>query len=128
MSNDCTTVDNEVYMKAENVISLFIEEQVEEVNTVGSRGGSKEDSANHKSVSSNSSESLEESYSDKGDEVIANRNKEPCTYCRQNPCEWLLFESEFLEECEQLVEDKRSNKEVWFHAYHLYTRLRFGVL
>jgi len=47
MSNDCTTVDNEVYMKAENVISLFIEEQVEEVNTVGSRGGSKEDSANH---------------------------------------------------------------------------------
>jgi len=55
-------------------------------------------------------------------------NKDPCTNCGQNPCDWLVFEEEICDECEQLVQEKRTNKEVWFHAYRLYTRLRHGVL
>ncbi len=35
---------------------------------------------------------------------------------------------DICEECEELVEEKRTNKEVRFHAYCLYTRMRHGVL
>jgi hypothetical protein len=49
-------------------------------------------------------------------------------YCGQNPCDWVLFESEICEECEESVEQKHSNKEVQFHTYRLHTRFRFRVL
>jgi hypothetical protein len=49
-------------------------------------------------------------------------------YCGQNPCDWVLFESEICEECEESVEQKHSNKEVQFHTYQLPTRFRFRVL
>jgi hypothetical protein len=54
--------------------------------------------------------------------------KEPCVYCEQNPCDWVTFEDDILEECEVLEEERHSNKEIRHHAYRLYTRLTHGVL
>jgi hypothetical protein len=60
--------------------------------------------------------------------VVTVVDKEPCVYCGQNPCDWVMFEEDILEECEVLEEEKRSNKEIRHHAYRLYTRLKHGVL
>jgi hypothetical protein len=75
--------------------------------------------------------SVEESNGSSQDEVedgCIEWKKGPCTYCGQIPCDWVAFETEICEECEELVEQNCTNKEVRFHAYHLYTRLRHGVL
>jgi hypothetical protein len=45
-------------------------------------------------------------------EAIVDYNKDPCTYCGQNPCDWVMFETEICEECKELVEQNRSDKEV----------------
>jgi hypothetical protein len=54
--------------------------------------------------------------------------KEPCVYCGQNPCDWVTFEADICEECGELEQEKCNNKEIRYHAYRLYTRLRYGVL
>jgi hypothetical protein len=54
--------------------------------------------------------------------------KEPCVYCGQNPCDWVTFEADICEECEELEQEKCNDKEIRHHAYRLYTRLRYGVL
>jgi hypothetical protein len=95
-------------------------------------GGSVDQCSNEiASEACNEEGSLEQSTSSSQDEVeesIFDCNKDPCTYCGKNPCDWVTFEAEICEECEELVEQSRSNKEVRFHAYRLYTRLRHGVL
>jgi hypothetical protein len=60
--------------------------------------------------------------------LIPEITKELCIDCGQNSCDWLKLESEICEECEQLVDERCTNKEVHYHAYHLYTRLINGVL
>jgi len=54
--------------------------------------------------------------------------KEPCVYCGQNSCDWVTIEDDIVEEFYVLEEEKHSNKEIHHHAYHLYTRLKHGVL
>lgn len=52
----------------------------------------------------------------------------PCTLCGQVPCDWDSFGEEIWEECEALKAQGADNKQVRFHAYKLYTRLRHGIL
>jgi len=94
-------------------------DNVDETSTVVAHEASVEEDSPEQSVGSSQ---------DEAEEASVDCNKDPCTYCGQNPCDWVRFEVEICEECEQLVEENRSNKEVRFHAYRLYTRLRHGVL
>jgi hypothetical protein len=71
-----------------------------------------------------SSDELQQCDSNAG----TNLEKEPCVYCGQNHCDWVTFENEICEQCEELEEEKHNNKEICHHAYRLYTRLRYGVL
>jgi hypothetical protein len=52
----------------------------------------------------------------------------PCTLCGQVPCDWDSFGEEIFEDCEELKAQGADNKQVRFHAYKLYTRLRHGIL
>ncbi len=53
---------------------------------------------------------------------------EPCVLIRQVPCNWISFHDEICEECEELMKQQQSNREIHFHAYQLYNPLRFGVI
>ena len=57
-------------------------------------------------------------------------NKDPviCDLCGQAPCDWESFGEEIWEECNGMKEAGSDNKAVRFHAYTMYTRLRYGVL
>jgi len=44
------------------------------------------------------------------DEAVEDSTKEPCTYCGQTPCDWVAFETEICEECEELVDQKGATK------------------
>ncbi len=51
-----------------------------------------------------------------------------CSLCGQVPCDWESFGEEIWEECELLKNQGADNKQVWFHAYKMYTHLRHSAL
>jgi len=52
----------------------------------------------------------------------------PCDLCGQTPCDWDVFGEEIWEKCNQMKEGGSENKAMHYHAYKIYTRLRYGVL
>jgi hypothetical protein len=53
---------------------------------------------------------------------------EPCKLCGQTPCDWISFGDQISEECDEMMEQNQPNKQIHYHAYQLYTWLRFGGL
>jgi len=62
------------------------------------------------------------------EDVCIEVHMEPCPLCGQDPCDWISFGDEICEECDEMMNQKQPTKEIRFHAYKMYTRLRFGVL
>ncbi len=75
-----------------------------------------------------SSEEGSEVEDEEVDEALE-ENKDPviCDLCGQAPCDWESFGEEIWEECNGMKEAGSDNKAVRFHAYTMYTRLRYGV-
>jgi hypothetical protein len=120
-----------------NVISPITSSlQTEEEDTTVSVGSSELSPEDSLPVDSNEEDSDGKTEEDSCDEshqsdptaAATTVEKEPCVYCGQNPCDWVSFEADICEECEVLEQEKRNNKEIRYHAYRLYTRLRFGAL
>ena len=61
------------------------------------------------------------------EEEVSNDEPVLCSLCGQ-VCDWESFGEEIWEECELLKGQGADNKQVWFHAYKMYTCLRHGVL
>jgi len=130
MKNQCSIDGKDNGVLVENVVSLSSADAEEGadldklsvMNSVGPDEKDRETSDIDSAVDDDDSSSTEV------DQTFASIPKDPCTYCGQYPCDWELFGEDICEECEELVEEKRTNKEVRFHAYRLYTRMRHGVL
>jgi hypothetical protein len=70
----------------------------------------------------------EEMSKEEVEEMMEQEEPVPCTLCGQEPCDWDTFGEEIWDDCEELKSQGADNKQVRFHAYKLYTRLRHGVL
>jgi len=99
---------------------------MEDSSTGGSTVG--HDSDGSRSCSNDKGKSCSSEDTTLGDNVATVIPLEPCPLCGQVPCDWIAFGEEISEECDELMEQQRPTKESRFHAYRLYTRLRFGVL
>ncbi len=51
-----------------------------------------------------------------------------CDVCGQAPCDWELFGKEIWEKCNSTKEQGSDNMAVRYHAYKMYTCLRYSVL
>jgi hypothetical protein len=70
----------------------------------------------------------DEEMSEEELEDIAEVEPSPCTLCGQVPCDWDTFGEQIWEDCKELKGQGADNKQVRFHAYKQYNRLRHGVL
>jgi len=65
--------------------------------------------------------------SEKEDETVV-PDPVTCNLCSQLPCDWDVFGEEIWKECNIMKEEGSDNKVVHYHAYKMYTCLRYGVL
>jgi hypothetical protein len=119
MNNQCNIDGKDNGMLVENVVSLSstdAEEGVDldELSVMNSVGPDEKDVE-----ASDLDSAVDDSSSTEVDQTFADIPKDPCTYCGQSPCNRELFGEDICEECEEMVEEKCTNREVHFHAYRL---------
>ena len=70
----------------------------------------------------------DDSVKDAGSVVELVSPPKPCELCGQSPCDWISFGDQIIEECDEMMDQNLPTNQIRFHAYRLYTQLRFGVL
>jgi len=119
MNNQCNIDGKDNDMLVENVVSLSsadAEEGVDldKLSVMNSVGPDEKDVE-----ASDLDSAVDDSSSTEVDQTFADIPKDPFTYCGQSPYNRELFGEDICEECEEMVEEKCTNREVHFHAYRL---------